>query len=299
MSILTSSAQRRPEILLYAPQYTHRSSGARAIYHLCTLLNRVGVHAAIVPIYPFDTQPLVKVPICTNPPANSVAIYPEIIVGNPLRAGTVIRWALNIPGRLGGDGKYAEHDLIFAFEDRMRPYVAEAVGCSEHRIGVLRIPVINPEYIYPGSDTQRTLELRYTNRGHRLRRKFKLPDDDNIEDIEFHAQSYWHLGHSLRSTKTLYSYQHASIILKEAIISGCEVLVMHEDGVLRDPRTCGCVYNQDFTDGFERNYVAEYNDVRHVLPLIARLDQVAPGWRVSRTPGYALSNATISWSASL
>ena len=43
------------------------------------------------------------------------------------------------------------------------------------------------------------------------------------------------LGDVLRRTRTLYSYDHKSTILKEAVICGCRVLVVHEDGRLLDP----------------------------------------------------------------
>lgn len=268
-----------PDILVMAPQYTHRSSGVRALYHLCRLLNRAGVKAAIAPMHPFDAQPSEGVPICADPPKGCVAIYPEIIDGNPLDARTVVRWALNVPGRLSGRIDFEPTDLMFVFEERMKPHVAEATGLPADQMGLLFVPIIDPRFIFPGDPAQRTWNMRFTHRGHDLRKKHKLPNDERIGDLEPRARSYWHLGEVLRKTKTIYSYEHASVLLKEAIISGCEVKVMHEDGVLRDPRTCGCLYNQDFTDGFETNYRAGFDDIVHVAELIARLDKLDSGWR--------------------
>jgi hypothetical protein len=53
---------------------------------------------------------------------DQVAVYPEIVKGNPFWSKTVVRWLLNRPGALGGDGIYKSSDLVFSygtyFEDR-------------------------------------------------------------------------------------------------------------------------------------------------------------------------------------
>ena len=61
-----------------------------------------------------------------------------------------------------------------------------------------------------------------------------------LEDI---TPSMAALGDVLRRARTLYSYDHYSNLLREAVISGCEVRTISEDGHWHDPRTCSCASN--------------------------------------------------------
>lgn len=45
----------------------------------------------------------------------TVIVYPEVTEGNPLGAKHVVRWIMNTPGLLGGDGIYQPTDHIFQY----------------------------------------------------------------------------------------------------------------------------------------------------------------------------------------
>jgi hypothetical protein len=83
------------------------------------------------------------------------------------------------------------------------------------------------------------------------------------------------LGDLLRRTRTLYSYDHQSYILKEALICGCEIRVVHEGGQLLDPRACSCAINLDWSDSVLETYAQDFDDPRFVRPLI---EQVTKRW---------------------
>ncbi len=49
------------------------------------------------------------------PDPKGVAVYPEIVNGNPFGMPVVVRWLLNNPGTMGGDGIYEDMDLVYKY----------------------------------------------------------------------------------------------------------------------------------------------------------------------------------------
>jgi hypothetical protein len=86
--------------------------------------------------------------------------------------------------------------------------------------------------------------------------------------IDRSTPSYQHLGDLLRRTKTLYSYDHATLLFHEALISGCEILQVHRDGLVVDPRTCSregrpcATFENDSWPAADlvKTYVAQWHD---------------------------------------
>ena len=52
---------------------------------------------------------------------DDIVVYPEVVCGNPLGAKRVVRWLLNEPGVIGGDGVFEEQDLILAYSKNFVP----------------------------------------------------------------------------------------------------------------------------------------------------------------------------------
>ena len=96
------------------------------------------------------------------------------------------------------------------------------------------------------------------------------------------------LGDTLRRTRTLYSYDHYSNILREAAISGCEVRVVGEDGEWHDPQTCRCLSNIRWQPGFRETYAAAFRDGSFVKGFMRELRTrwdvpgPSPWWRLKR-----------------
>src|SRR3954469_3045856 len=104
--------------LVWAPPYTHRSSGVRALYRLCHHLNNGGYPSAIMSERVANDLPDWSTPFHFGPVGDSIVIYPEIVSGNPLQARKVVRWALNNPGLLGGDSSYPDEEMVFVYDPR-------------------------------------------------------------------------------------------------------------------------------------------------------------------------------------
>lgn len=74
--------------VIWAPPYTHRSGGVRALYKLRTMLNAAAQNAYMQPFE--NGQPIGN----NGARADAIVVYPEIIVGNPAGAERYVRWLL-------------------------------------------------------------------------------------------------------------------------------------------------------------------------------------------------------------
>src|ERR1051326_2446805 len=171
-----------PEFLIYAPPFTYKSAGCRALYRLCHLLNRSGTSARIIPYEPAGSE--WDTPFLLPAVQDSVVIYPETVHGNPLWARKVVRWALNYPGNLGGDLIYGPDEMVFVYLRDMIP----RVNCSTPEpLGpgrVLYVPVIDPKHIYPDPSVPKEIDSVFTYKGKELKRQFPTPPRDNLVRVE-------------------------------------------------------------------------------------------------------------------
>lgn len=107
------------EFVVWSPHYQQMSGGVLALHKLAHNLNLLGEKAYLVS----DTKnsswlgELITPTTFDLTDKRYVVIYPEIIVGNLLGATNVVRWLLNAPGVVGGDGIYGDNDLIFTYWD--------------------------------------------------------------------------------------------------------------------------------------------------------------------------------------
>jgi hypothetical protein len=281
--------------VIWAPEYTHRSSGVRALYRLCHHLNRAGYPSAVLvdPDHrrePEDPMPGWDVPLHEGPPGGSIVVYPEIVSGNPLGARRVVRWALNTPGLLGGDTRYDDAEMVFVYDPHKLSAVAPA---TSERLGperVLWLGLVDPASVYPDPTLPRTMDCSFTYKGRDLCGRFPLPESDlgEIVALEQITPTMESLGDALRQTRVFYSYDHYSNALREAAVCGCEVRVVGADGVWHDPRTCDCSLNIWWYPDLLETYAARFHDSafveRFVTELRTRWAVPRPGllWRLRR-----------------
>ncbi len=298
---------RQFTFLIVAPRYTHRSSGVRALYRLCHHLNHAGYPAAVVAwnglrgsrhqesafrrlggagyrvaralwrlIGPADLSPW-DVPGYRGPACDAIVIYPEVVPGNPLRASKVVRWVLNSPGLLGGDAVYPDSEMLFAYDLQKLPDINAAVSQPIGAGRVLWVGLVDPAHIYPDASVPKVLDCSFTHKGSALRRKFPLGPGAPMKRLEDLTPTMAALGDTLRRTRTLYSYDHYSNLLREAAISGCVVRVPDARGVWHDPEGCDCPLNILWTPGFRDTYAARFHD-RGFVP--GFVEQLAARWAV-------------------
>ena len=248
-----------PLFLINAPRYTSRSSGIRALYRLCHHLNRSGYPSAMV-------APRVRrlpdwdIPYHRGGAGDAIVIYPEVVSGNPLQARKVVRWALNTPGLLGGDTTYADEEMVFVYDPQRREIVSRAVAVPLGPERVLWTGLVDPSVIYPDASVPKTIDCSFTHKGHDLRARFPLSAESGIQALEDLTPNMVALGDTLRRTRTLYSYDHYSNVLREALICGCEIRVISEDGIWHDPRHCACPGNILWYEDLVGNYAHKFHD---------------------------------------
>ena len=103
---------------VYAPPYTISSAGIIVMHRLAHELAERGMDVFMNtdrqnPKYPF--LPLAH-QWCHRQREEKIAIYPEIVHGDPFYAGTVVRYILNVPGRCcNGPTSFPSSDLLYAY----------------------------------------------------------------------------------------------------------------------------------------------------------------------------------------
>lgn len=212
------------------PKYVANSAGIRSLFMLGRALNSAGRDAYLTdiglggPDGPFAGD--AAVPVLTADVAmrhvaggrNPIVVYPEVVHGNPLRAGCVVRYVLNYPGLLFGPRGFAESEHVWAYSG----VLGRAVGTSD----VLSIPVCDPDWWVP-LDRPRTGSLVYAP-------KFRL-----LGGAPAHAQhaGALEIGRDgpesdpmrirslLSGAELLYLYENSAIGI-EAVLCGCPVVFM-------------------------------------------------------------------------
>jgi len=217
-----------------------------------------------------------KTPLHEGDIGDSIVIYPEIVSGNPFGAKKVVRWALNNPGLLGGDSVYPDEEMVFVYDPQRLEIVSQAVSAPLGPERVLWTGLIDPSVIYPDPAVAKTIDCSFTHKGRALRARFPLPEGD-IPAIEALTPTMDALGETLRRTRILYSYDHYSNILREAVLCGCEVRTIGDDGVWHDPQTCACAGNILWYPDLGSTYAAKFHDSSFVEAFV---QEVRTRWDV-------------------
>lgn len=127
-NLIQKMASNKYVFYIYAPAYTPLSSGIRLLYILCDNLNKMGYESYVTSI---NSEMEFKSPTLTPQIIKNhndmgklpVAIYPEIMLDNPLQCKKVIRWLLNKPNYFTQNwlGDFDEDEFIVHHDDSFRP----------------------------------------------------------------------------------------------------------------------------------------------------------------------------------
>lgn len=234
--------------IVFTDSFDENNGGVIALHRLCDLLNRTGHRALLWPLRrplpdpahrldtlarqwrwyrrawrrPFRTCPLFETPIATAADLpGAIVVYPEIVMGNPLRAPHVVRWLLHKPGWHKGRYEYGPGDRYFfyqkAFDD----------------------PALNPD----GDNLLKTLWVRddvYQHRNHGERRgscyilrkgKGRPIVHDLADSILVDKMSHVQMAEVFNRVKTCISYDTYTMYAFYAAMCGCDVVVVPEPGV--------------------------------------------------------------------
>jgi hypothetical protein len=191
---------------VYAPNYTDKSGGAWVLHFLCDQLNKIGYEAKI---FIYETSQIVS-PQFDTPIGyieDSVVIYPEIIVDNPLNATKVVRYLLNKEGALQKRMiNWGKTDYPLAFSKAYRS------DCES-----LFYPICDLSIFY-NNGTERTQNAFYIGKGYLTR---DCPKLDCFEITRTFPSTKQELAEVFRRSKVLFSYDALSATNMDAALCGC------------------------------------------------------------------------------
>lgn len=221
---------------ILAPGYRESSSGIATLHYLCHALNLLGQEAYLVG--KTRTKQGLRAPLLDEESKQEhgaripIAIYPEIVEGNPLNTKVVVRYIMNKPGLLDGNDICAGPDDLFFYFHEMHHDGEMPFD------GLLTFPVINKNlFHHPEEEVERKRSYLYLNRHPRSDVDFSLlPDDIEILSMET-PLPLEELARIFQNAAVLYSYE-ISATCTMAILCGCPVLYIRgsEHSKLLDAR---------------------------------------------------------------
>jgi len=191
---------------VYAPSYNDKSGGSWVLHFLCDQLNKIGYESKI---FIYEASQIVN-PQFDTPIGyfeESVVIYPEIIVNNPLNATKVVRYILNREGALQKRMiNWGKTDYPLAFSKAYRD------DCES-----LFYPNCDLSIFYDNG-TERTQNAFYIGKGYLTG---DCPKLDCFEITRTFPSTKQELADVLRRSKILFSYDALSATNTDAALCGC------------------------------------------------------------------------------
>lgn len=198
------------------------------LHYLCHALNEMGYEAYITAE---RQSPWLRTPLLTADVRNKhkitkrtpIAIYPEIIHGNPLGEAVIVRWLLNRRGHLGGSLQVNPHEIIF--------YWDEWVLQGESHKGRLFLPSVDGRiFNEEGMGSEKRAGFcyyahKYLIFGGNVSDPVKNNGISLCQDIPRSADE---IAEILRSSRVLYCYEPSNIVA-EAYACGCPVILIQSD----------------------------------------------------------------------
>ena len=195
--------------VIAAPPFQHNSAGIRVLYELQKWLVRAGLDAIVctwTPDYPVDQF------------VDDIVIYPEVAPGNLLKATRVIRYILNVPGKLGyGEAQYDKNEVLVAYNKQLAPYSNGVI---------LQVPSTEPFFHAQGA--VKTKNAVFVGKG----QDSGLHPADCIAITKEFPATRREVAQFLRSVNTIYMYDDFSMIGHEANLCGCDVKLIQKDGAI-------------------------------------------------------------------
>ena len=191
---------------IFAPNYNEKSGGSWVLHFLCDQLNKIG-HTSTVFIYEKEqiTNPNFNTPV--GHIQNSVVVYPEIIVNNPLNATNVVRYLLNKEGALQKRMiNWGKTDYPLSYSKAFRD------DCES-----LFYPICDLSLFYDNG-TERTQNAFYIGKGYLTG---DCPKLDCFEITRTFPSTKQELADVLRKSKILFSYDAFSATNIDAALCGC------------------------------------------------------------------------------
>jgi len=225
---------KRPQpYYIYAPDYRRSSAGIRVMHMLCDALIRSGHEAYVTAsvLSPEFMTPQLTEAVLEAHRAQAlepIVVYPEVVDGNPLNGKVVVRYILNRPGFIEGNGQFAEGDILYAYSrDLLGEDIPEdrVLFLPPFDLNLFRLPD-NPAKRVPGKTCY------YQGRRGELRVDPALLPPDAIEITPTWPESWEELADLFQCCEMFYCCG-SSALATEAGLCGCLTVVLVEEGAPR------------------------------------------------------------------
>ncbi|WP_230280142.1 hypothetical protein [Croceicoccus sp. Ery15] len=225
--------------VIWAPRYNENSGGAIALHALCNRMNELGYQAKIWSAHKFIPKTLSGLgqliwqrwhlgygygpfPVRKARWAeirNSIIVYPEVAIGNPVDAERIVRWLLYRPT----DRQLSSFDLSSEMLAYYMPSFADTLpdGTMSHH---LRIQHFNGEYYDAGHE--RTENCFVVHKG-----ADRVLDRHPADCVSVDKLSHAEKAMIYRRSKRLYSYDLYSMNNIYAAVCGCIPVIVPVEGV--------------------------------------------------------------------
>jgi hypothetical protein len=243
------------KFLIFSVSYDETNGGAIVLHKLCSILNDLGYESYLHPYYEsfelnrnnciksfnkslksflfpwrkkYKTNPAFNTPVLkkvTRPLSEEwVAIYPEIVFGNPLKAENVVRWFLHQPGFHSGNVFYGKNELYFKFNNAIDDFSFPGSVTSSQHLKVIHYPL---EHYNSKSTRSERHGTAYSLR----KTKNKPLQHDTENSILIDGKTHEEISRIFKSVKTFISYDPYTAYSIFAVLCGCDSVVIPDEGV--------------------------------------------------------------------
>jgi hypothetical protein len=240
------SENQEPVFVIWAPSYDETNGGTIALHTLCDRLNQIGARAYIWSnrkpsphelrrpggwgkllsqvlkglVRPFNTGPFPPRIARKQHLETAIAIYPEVVSGNPWGANKVVRWFLYTPGFHTGKIEFGRDELYFFYHERFNDRSINP--CADN---LLRVSTLHPAY--------KQLNFQSRSGAAYIVRKGKerILNQHPAGAIKVDGLSHKKTAKILNEVKYFYSYDPYTMYSIYAALCGCISIVIPEPGV--------------------------------------------------------------------
>jgi hypothetical protein len=223
--------------LVFAPPLVTSSAGIRYLHNLVDDIRMMGFRANFVndidykvlgkPIKSYEeiygridySKALMEVRF-----GKVVAIYPEVVCGNPLGASRVVRLVANKPGYLGGDRVYHDSEKVYLYSKYYSTHVKNEIS------GFLYNPMLEINVWTYSNKGERPLKLFYVGKG-----KFTegYTGSDYIE-ITRSNPTRAELPALFNRASHIVVFDNSTALIQEAALCGCIPIVIPDGSQSRE-----------------------------------------------------------------
>ena len=223
--ITPKKLMRKLNYYIWSPNFDSHSGGIIALNKLAHNLRAIGEKSFLVSDTSDPSLNIIKCKvdqqIISDP--NTVMIYPEIIIGNPFVTKNVVRWLLNTPGVIGGDGNYGYRDLIFKYNEYFKYEGNKPVS------GILTAYDFDLNF-WKDQNQPRLGQCFLVKKGYNRVLNAHNPNAIRIDGWE-HQGGNQHLLDIFNRFESFVCYDTCTFVTVFAALCGCTSIVIPEEGV--------------------------------------------------------------------